>query len=234
MTALGLDAWGWALGLAGWALAGGLGAALRRARHRLQLASEAEHELRGPLTALSLGVRSLARHPGGRELAAPLETQLDRLRMGLADLHAARRGRRAPARVVDLPLERIVRSTGRGWSGPARVGGGRVKLDWRAGEVKVRADPRRVSQALGNLVSNAIEHGGGEVRLTGHRLADAVRIEVSDTGPGFARTAGPRAEGRGNGLAIAARAVEEAGGSLSVRSSDHGATVAVELPVAEP
>jgi signal transduction histidine kinase len=61
-----------------------------------------------------------------------------------------------------------------------------------------------------------------------------VRIELTDSGPGFAHTPGPdRAAGRGRGLAIAARAVEEAGGTLRIASGDGGSTVAVELPLAD-
>jgi signal transduction histidine kinase len=205
---------------------------LWRVRRRLVLVARAEHELRGPLTALSLAVHSLARDPSGRDAVAPLEAQLDRLRTALADLDAARRGRRAPAQARALSLERLVRSHGRAWSAVARADGRRVELDWRAGEVTVTADRGRLSQVLGNLISNAIEHGGGDVRLVGRRIASGVRIEVSDSGRGFGASRGP-GEGRGNGLPIAARAVEEAGGRLRMSSSDRGATVAVELPLAE-
>src|SRR5439155_1084587 len=41
-------------------------------------------------------------------------------------------------------------------------------------------------QALGNLVENALRHGGGEVRISAHRaVGGAVELHVSDRGPGF-------------------------------------------------
>jgi signal transduction histidine kinase len=69
------------------------------------------------------------------------------------------------------------------------------------------------------------------VALRGLRDGDGIRIEVRDGGPGFGRRL-PRS-GRGRGLRIAARAVEEAGGRLRVASDADGATVAVELPIAD-
>jgi signal transduction histidine kinase len=96
----------------------------------------------------------------------------------------------------------------------------------------VRADRRRLAQAFGNLVQNATEHGGGEsVAVRAERRGGRVRVEVTDAGPGF-RDGKPK-PGRGRGLAIARTAVEEAGGRLRLIQGSKGATVAVDLPVAE-
>ena len=95
----------------------------------------------------------------------------------------------------------------------------------------VRADRGRLAQALGNLLANAVEHGGGHVRLRGVAVDGGVRVEVEDRGPGF--DARLPAGGRGRGLSIATRAVEDAGGSMSVASRERGVTVAFELPLSE-
>lgn len=229
-----------ALAVCGWSLAAVLALALVEARRRIELGAKAEHELRGPLAAILLGVESLA--PGAAARAptlAALEVQLERVQTGLADLQAARRGRRSAAGSAPVALEPLVRAAGLGLrAGPPLRGRG-VEVDWRAGAATVMADRGRVSQALGNLVDNAAEHGGGHVRLRAVRAARAVRIEVSDSGPGFPALARSfvrwrrRSDGRGRGLRIAARAVEDSGGSLSIQSSEGGATVAVELPLAE-
>ena len=214
-----------ALALAGWALAS-CGAWRALVLHRrLELVASAEHELRGPLAALTLAA--------GRASAVDAEVlrgQLERAGVALADLSAARLGRRAPAEPrQNDPLD-VVERAAAGW----RAAGGDVELDWRAGASPVNVDQARLSQALGNLLSNAIEHGGGQVELRGVRAGGRVRIELTDSGPGFAHTPGPdRAAGRGRGLAIAARAVEEAGGTLRIASGDGGSTVAVELPLAD-
>jgi signal transduction histidine kinase len=184
---------------------------------RLELVACAEHELRGPLAALTLAAA------GSSPLPAPVvEGQLERARLALADLTAARRGRRAAAQVRRHELMAVARRAAAAWN---------VRLDWRAGRAKVDADAARVSQALGNLLSNALEHGGGRAELRGERRDGRVRIEVADEGPGVRGRPGAD---RGRGLAIAARAVEEAGGSLALSSGPDGTIAAIELPLAEP
>jgi two-component system, OmpR family, sensor histidine kinase BaeS len=188
---------------------------------RLELVACAEHELRGPLAALTLAAARSRPLP-----AAVVEGQLERARVALTDLTLAREGRRAAARIERHEVRAVAERTAAGWSGT----GAQVELDWRAGAAVVDADPGRISQALGNLLSNALEHGRGRVSVRGVRADDRLRIEVSDSGSGFVRQ--PR-RGRGRGLAIATRAVEEAGGRLRLASGPDGTTVAVELPLAD-
>jgi signal transduction histidine kinase len=95
-------------------------------------------------------------------------------------------------------------------------------VDWRAGPVRVRAERGRLAQALGNLLSNAVEHGTGPIRVQATRVGGRVRIEVVN-GVGQAH---------GRGLRIATRAVEECGGTLALERADGRAAAAVELPLA--
>jgi len=215
----------------GWLAVAALAVAVILLRRRLELVARAEHELRGPTAALALAVEAAT--PGTRrELVV---AQLDRVRLGLADLEAARSGRRSAARPSLVSLEGVVGRAAAGWRLAASRAGGRLDLDWAAGRIGVSADPRRLTQALGNVLANAVEHGRGSVVVRGSRSRGRVRIEVEDDGPGFGAAAAPnRRAGRGRGLLIAAQAIEEAGGTLSVSSGDAGAVVALELPVADP
>ncbi len=184
------------------------------------------------MDALAAGA---GRPAGDRRAAADraraLELELGRLRLSLEDLQAARRGRRARGRRAPLAVEETVRASTASWSEPARRAGCRLALDWQAGPVTLRADGRRLAQALGNLMANAIEHGGGRVRVRGRRTARGVRVEVTDEGPGFGSSPAPdRRAGHGRGLAVAALAAREAGGELQIESGPEGATVALELP----
>jgi signal transduction histidine kinase len=218
-----------ALAVLGWALALVAGVRVVVLGRRLELVAMAEHELRGPVGALGLAAEACARRPS-RRTAAAMEAQLERARLGLADLAAARTGRRSPPDARRLEARTVAARATAGW----RATGANVRFDWRAGRAAVHADGARLSQALGNLLSNAIEHGGGQVELRGVRVGGRVRIELTDSGPGFGTAAAPdRAAGRGRGLAIAARAVEEAGGTLRIASGETGSTVAVELPLAD-
>jgi signal transduction histidine kinase len=179
-------------------------------RRRLELVARAEHELRGPVAVVSLATERMQREPAGRRDAHALDTELERLRAGLADLTAARTGRRRHGLPRTSQLEPLVRSGVEAW----RAAGRAVRLDWRAGPVAVRADRGRLAQALGNLVANAAEHGEGPVELRAERRGGAVRVEVRNR------------VSRGRGLSIASDAARDAGGSLHV--------AALELPADDP
>ena len=221
-------------------------------RRRLELVAQRRARAARPaLTAVALGVEDMARFLGAaavshrlsaggsglvqaRARAAALEGEVGRLRLALEDLGAARRGTSVAPRPERLALEAAVRASARSWEGAAQRAGGGVSVDWRAGPVRLEADPRRLSQALGNVLSNAVGHGGGRVRVVGRRTPDGVRVEVADGGPGFEGAAPPdRAAGHGRGLEVAARAVREAGGRMRVDSRPGGSVVALELPAAD-
>lgn len=123
-----------------------------------------------------------------------------------------------------------------------------VRLD-APERVRVRADPARLRQALGNVVSNAVRHTppGGSVAVTVRTEADQVVFAVSDSGRGIAAehlpyvfdrsyrvdaAGGPTAEpGRGLGLAIARRLVEAQQGRIEIASAvGKGTTVTIRLP----
>jgi signal transduction histidine kinase len=176
---------------------------------RMRLVAHAEHELRGPLQAIAL--------------AAPdaCGAEMERARIALADLAAARSGRRAQADAEVVRLDRVVWRAAAGWDLVARRAGGGVHLDWAAGPVSVRADRGRLAQALGNLLANAVEHGGAQIRVSGRRTQRGVRVEVRDSG-------------RGHGLGIAARAVRDSGGQLTAARAGAGTAVVIELPVDDP
>jgi signal transduction histidine kinase len=225
-----------AAALAGWAAAVALGsrcAALERrsarVERRLDAVGDAEHELRGALTAFTLGLDRLGRDPVGRRLGRALDSELERARAALADLAAARRGERRHDGREPLALDRLARSAAAAWQPAARRAGRHVQVDSGAGPVRVRADRGRVAQALGNLLSNAVEHGSGPVRLEATRVGGRVRVEVVN-GVRDEGTIGTR-EGRGRGLRIAARAVEECGGTLSLTRAGGRVGAALELPL---
>jgi signal transduction histidine kinase len=110
----------------------------------------------------------------------------------------------------------------------------------------IRADPRRLTQALFNLLSNAFKFTppGGEVTLAARRMEGGVALSVSDTGPGvpaedidrifnkFERGKAPsRSGGVGLGLALVKSIVELHGGRVEIDSvSGIGTAVICFLP----
>jgi signal transduction histidine kinase len=217
----------------GWALSVVLLAVVLRLRRRLELVAQAAHELRGPTAAISFAVASLRREAGGLRRALRFESELERMRAGLADLDAARLGRRPAPRERTVALEQVLRSAAAGWRPPAELAGRPVTVRWDAGHAWVRADRGRLSQALGNVMANALEHGSGPIEIRAVRKGGrAVRVEVRNATPGV--PGGRRSKaGRGRGLGIATRAVREAGGRLTLERDDDGTTAAVELPLVE-
>ncbi|MDX2021973.1 MAG: sensor histidine kinase [Deltaproteobacteria bacterium] len=110
---------------------------------------------------------------------------------------------------------------------------------------EVDLDPRLVSSALANLVRNAIKFTSpnGHVNIRASQSLAAVHIDVSDSCGGLPPgkidqlftpfvQAGSDRSGFGLGLAIARRAIENHGGSISVKDRPgEGCTFTIHLPV---
>jgi signal transduction histidine kinase len=215
------------LAACGWATAVALAAFAVAQRRRLELVARAEHELRGPASVILLVTERMRRDPAGRRHALTLELELERLGAALADLTAAREGRRPHLRPRRAGLRSLARAELAAWAPALRAAGRPVRLDWRAGEAPVLADRGRLGQALGNLVANAAEHGEGPIELNAERDASTVRLELRN---GVANEARRR---RGRGLRIAETAAEDAGGRLEVDVGEEEAVSLLELPADE-
>jgi signal transduction histidine kinase len=205
------------IALAGWLTAAALGAAVLVLRRRLELVARAEHELRGPLTAFSLALDAARATTPGRRLAFVLDAELARARAGLADLTAARRGRRAAATREPVRVDRLLRASAAAWGADVRS---------TAGRAVIRGDRRRLAQALGNVMANAAEHGSGEVSVVARRAGDRLRIEVTNPvgAPGGGRD-------RARGLDIAADAAADNGGTLTTAVGPRRALAVLDLPL---
>jgi signal transduction histidine kinase len=97
---------------------------------------------------------------------------------------------------------------------------------------------------IGNLVANALRYAppGSAVSIAGETRPAAVRIAVTDCGPGIAPevmahlferfATSDDTRGSGLGLAIARRLVEAHGGSIRAeRPAAGGTTISFELPI---
>jgi signal transduction histidine kinase len=235
------------LAVCGWAVAvpAGLAAALARRELGRRAASVARacHELRGPITAARLGLE-LGSRPGALSPARlrALDSELGRAALAVDDLAEIRAGRRPPGTWDDLDLRPLLDDSLEAWRSYAEVRGCTVRLRWTGGPVFVRGDRLRLAQAVGNLLANSIEHGGGGVEVwAGGSVGDAaIRIEFRDDGPGLpAPVASLARRGRhgrgahGHGLAVAATVAAAHGGRLGSAPRERGARVVLELPRAD-
>jgi signal transduction histidine kinase len=205
---------------------------------RMALVAEAAHELRAPLSAALLGLHGVVADARGARRVAAVELELRRAGLALADLDAAPRGHRAPELAEPVELRALLSEAVEGWRPLASALGGELLFDPGGARLLVHADRLRLTQAVGNLVLNALEHGSAPVRVRAHATRTHARIEVRDQGPGLPApvaelAGGPHADRRGHGLAIAARVARRHGGRLLTAPVSAGACVVLELPRAD-
>lgn len=204
-------------------------------RERLGLIARASHELRGGLGAARLGLTlTAAREAVDATRLRAIELELDRAVLALQELDGHPAGWAFEyVNVFDLLTESV-----QAWQPAAAVHGAELRFQWSGEQPVVIGDRVRLAQATGNLIANAIEHGGGAVEVRGACVGDRVRIEVLDEGPGLPRpvmelTRSPRGKrGRGLGLGIAAEIISGHGGRLSAAPTVEGARLVLELPLA--
>ena len=239
--------------------------ALHAALHQAEVANRMKaaflaamsHELKTPLNAV-LGFSEIIRdqllgpvgnaayrdyagdiHASGARLLAVINDVLDvsRLEGGLLTLDARPQSVTELAETA-LKLARAVTQDNR-----------RIEIAVAADMPLLQADPRRLSQAIGNLMANALKFtpASGMVRFAARTRADGgVVLTVEDTGIGMAPetiaaalepfrqldgSLARRFEGAGLGLSIAKALAELHGGQLSIQSAvGDGTVVTIALP----
>ena len=224
---------------------------IERLQHALErertLVADAGHELRTPL-AIAQAEVELALRPGAppEEIVEALRSigeEIDRLGRLCDDLLVLARADREELRLERrrITLAELLQRVG---DRTRLAHGDRAELAAEGAEdVVVDADPLRIEQALSNLVGNAFRYGASGVRIW-WSSADAVRLHVSDDGPGFPEDLLPRAfdrfargpdvsagGGAGLGLAIVAAIARAHGGDAGARNlAGGGADVWIALP----
>ncbi len=198
--------------------------------HRRAL-NRALHELRRPLQALVLMEEDSAQ-PAASPPAASRRGLLEVAASALRDLDGAVNGGapfREPGRfscreVVLAALER--------WR-PIAAGVGGIRVYWDAGPAPIEGDAVRMAQALDNLISNALEHGGPPVVVTGARVAGRIRVTIANGAStrGARRDRDPR---RGHGTDLVSEVASAHRGRFALCHTGTGCVAALELPLAEP
>lgn len=207
------------------------------------------HELRNPLAGVKGAAQLLSRRhddAASRELTGLIESEVERLTQLLDRLLSPAPPQPHTDLNIHVVLERVLRlsESDAGWT---------VKLlrDYDPSLPDLRGDADRLTQAVWNLVRNAIEAGAATVTLRtraehGARIADrlysvALRLEISDDGHGvpeslaeqvFLPLVSGRAEGSGLGLALAQQVAREHRGSLTFRSRPGHTVFTLLLPLA--
>lgn len=209
------------------------------------------HELRNPLAGLKGAAQLLQKktqeQPQAQALVKLIENEVVRLTQLIDQfMHPAPPKAQAPLNIHGvLETVRQLADAEAGWS---------VKLvrDYDPSLPEVIGDADRLTQAVLNLVRNALQSGAGEVVLRTRadhqvQIADqlsrlAIRVEIADNGRGvpedlqeqiFLPLVSGRAEGTGLGLPLALQIAREHQGSLSFRSRPGHTVFTLLLPVPE-
>jgi signal transduction histidine kinase len=154
-----------------------------------QFTSDASHQLRTPLTALSMRLEEImlaSDEPDVREEARVSLEQVERLVSVVDDLLAASKrtqgGTTEPVRLAD-----IVRQQQDEWS-PTYARAGRTLVADVDENHRVLATPGALSQVIATLLENSLKYGAGTTTITSRPsgTTGAVAVEVGDEGEGVA------------------------------------------------
>ncbi|WP_084104931.1 ATP-binding protein [Demequina sp. NBRC 110056] len=191
-----------------------------------QFASDASHQLRTPLTALTMRLEEIAattRQDEVREEAEKSLEQVERL-VGVVD-DLLGRSRRALGSGTELVvLQPLLDQQSEEWGQAFRTAGRSLVINETG--ATVFATPGGLAQVLATLIENSLHHGGGTTSVTTRESGTnhAIVIEVRDEGDGVPEELAPRiferevtgGRGTGLGLALARDLVTADGGRLEL------------------
>lgn len=217
--------------------------------------ADAAHELRTPITALSLQAENLDSvdlPSGARDRVAALRRGISRTKHLLEQLLAlarqeagSREGATIPVVALDDVAKEVIADVLPGAAGrDIDLGFARVE------PATVRGEAVMLAALARNLLDNALRFTprGGRIDAWVYRDGNTAILEIEDSGPGvapeeigrlfepFFRGRRPEGEGVGLGLSIVKRIVDRLGGSIEVanvaESGRTGLRVLVKLPAA--
>ncbi|MFI1167165.1 ATP-binding protein [Streptomyces sp. NPDC020801] len=190
-----------------------------------RLAADASHQLRTPLTALSMRLEeiTLTDDPETvKEEANVALTQVERLTDVVERLLTNSRDPRTGS-AVSFDLDEVIQQQIAEWR-PAYRSSGRAIVSSGKRHLQAVGTPGAVAQVLAALIENSLMHGGGTVALRTRVTGNQAVVEVTDEGPGVPADLGARIfertiSGRnstGIGLAVARDLAEADGGRLEL------------------
>jgi len=212
-------------------------------------AGRVAHDLRGPLSTISMSTSVLAKRlPAETTTAAILQRGVAHMETIIDDLlalsrigeSAARGGVGDPVQVAEQVRDDLA----------ARLGAEGVTLQVAVEPAKVQCAEGLLRQAVFNLADNAVKYRRAEVQaeieIRGHAVGKEYELRVSDNGVGMSYDEARQAfdpffralrvreqKGTGLGLSIVKRVIEASGGSVAVDSRlGQGTTFVIRLPQA--
>ncbi|MDE2893727.1 MAG: ATP-binding protein [Chloroflexota bacterium] len=222
---------------------------------RRQLVNDVSHELNTPLSVIQLEAAGLRDGLQSADTASGhIIQEVERLRGLVTDLDWLAETDHGELRLnlEPTPLDEVISVELERWQPQAQARRVSLSPDVVADLPDVEVDRSRMSQALGNVIANAINsvEPGGNIVLSARADSDeGVSISIVDDGIGIdpldlphiferfyraERTRARGTRGSGLGLAITRTIVEAHGGTITAFSAGpgQGAAVTIRLPVA--
>ncbi len=203
-----------------------------------RITTEASHQLRTPLTALSLRLEEIVASDDVDAMHADAHAalgQVERLAGVVDDVVGLGRGSRVAA-YEEVAVDGLVRAQVLEWTPAFAAADRELRASGSEGLV-VHVVPGSQSQALATLVENSLVHGAGTTTIDVRPSGDWVVLRVVDEGPGVPEALGATVFERsvsggsssGLGLALARTLVAADGGRLEMLSA-RPAVFAMFLP----
>lgn len=212
------------------------------------LLRDISHELRSPLSRLSVAVELARSHPQNKKTLDQIEKEAGRLNTLVGEVLSLARtdDLELTLECVPIDLNAMLQDLVNLCAIEARQRNCHIVIDSR-GATTVNVDGELLRRALENVIRNALRYApaGTDIAIRVEEANDAARITVSDQGPGvppelltrifepFYRVDQARNRdtgGTGLGLAIAKRAIESHAGEIRARNLDPGFEVEIVLP----
>ena len=217
----------------------------RRSRYLRDFAHAVSHEFKTPLAGIRGAVELLQDHHATmsdverRRFLGNAAVDAERLALLVTRLLELARADMTPAGSEESALAPVLRRLADAYSVP----GFAVALELPAEIPPVAVPAATVETVIGSLIDNSRRAGAQHCTISASLLADTIRIDVADDGPGIApadreRLFEPfftthRADGgTGLGLPIARSLLDASDGTIRLEESHCGARFAIELPLA--
>ena len=224
----------------------------RLIQSRRQMTADIAHDLRNPLTVIGGYIESMREgvlKPTPEHLDA-IQTEVQHLQRLVEDLRILSQADAGELSLnrKQISLSALAEQTIQSYQPLADKQETILRTNISNGLPEINADPDRLAQVLGNLITNSLRYTprGGEIALDAWQKQNNVVLTVSDSGKGippeslpyifdrFYRADPARTHGdeSGLGLAIAKSIIEAHGGTISAESQlGAGTKIEISLPV---
>ena len=200
--------------------------AQRRLDAERSLAADVSHQLRSPLTALSLRLEQIVQDTSDTQVhddAVAALNQVDRLVRLVEGLLTTWRST-SDRELSEIDISKFLATVQERWQSRLQSAGRNIEV---VSEPKLIAlgTPEIQDLVISVLIENSLQHGAGTIRITSRDYQSWILIEISDQGDGITpdiesslMVQGTTTGGTGLGLAWARSQVASDGGRLELRN----------------